>query len=101
MTGQGSRPASTRRGSRSARPCRRPSAWLLVVIFALMASTYYGLTNWLADSFVERGWSDSRAGWLLAALNISAVPGALVLPWLSDHFGGRRPWLIVTGVCYV
>jgi len=82
-------------------PWRRPSAWLLVLIFALMASTYYGLTNWLSDSFVERGWSEGRAGWLIAVLNISAVPGALVLPWLSDHFGGRRPWMIVTGLCYV
>jgi CP family cyanate transporter-like MFS transporter len=82
-------------------PWRRPSAWLLVVIFALMASTYYGLTNWLSDSFVERGWSEGRAGWLIAVLNIAAVPGALVLPWLSDHFGGRRPWLILTGVSYV
>src|SRR4029077_15797503 len=82
-------------------PWRRPSAWLLVVIFALMASTYYGLTNWLSDSFVERGWSEGRAGWLIAVLNIAAVPGALVLPWLSDHVGGRRPWLIVTGVSYV
>jgi CP family cyanate transporter-like MFS transporter len=82
-------------------PWRRPSAWLLVLIFALMASTYYGLTNWLSDSFVERGWSEGRAGWLIAVLNIAAVPGALVLPWLSDHVGGRRPWLIVTGVSYV
>jgi MFS transporter, CP family, cyanate transporter len=82
-------------------PWRRPSAWLLVGIFALMASTYYGLTNWLSDAYVERGWSDSRAGWLIAVLNICAVPGSLVLPWLSDRFGGRRPWLIVTGLLYV
>ena len=82
-------------------PWRRPSAWLLVAIFALMASTYYGLTNWLADSFVERGWSEDRAGWLIAVLNMGAVPGALLIPWLSDHVGGRRPWLIGTGVVYL
>ena len=82
-------------------PWRRPSAWLLVGIFALMASTYYGLTNWLSDSFVERGWTEGRAGWLFAVLNIASIPGAFLLPWLSDHFGGRRPWLILTGVAYV
>jgi CP family cyanate transporter-like MFS transporter len=82
-------------------PLRRPVAWLLVGIFALMASTYYGLTNWLADSFVERGWSDGRAGWLVAVLNVAAIPGSFVLPWLSDHVGGRRPWLIVTGAAYM
>jgi CP family cyanate transporter-like MFS transporter len=34
-------------------------------------------------------------------LNIASVPGALVLPWLSDHVGGRRPWLVGTGVLYL
>jgi CP family cyanate transporter-like MFS transporter len=82
-------------------PWRRPSAWLLVAIFALMASTYYGLANWLSDSFVERGWSEGRAGWLFAVLNIAAIPGSLLIPWLSDHVGGRRPWLIGTGSVYL
>jgi CP family cyanate transporter-like MFS transporter len=82
-------------------PWRRPSAWLLVGTFALMASTYYGLTNWLSDSFVERGWSEGRAGWLIAVLNIAAVPGSLLIPWVSDHLGGRRPWLIGTGIAYL
>ncbi len=85
----------------AALPWRRPVAWLLVVIFGLMASTYYGLTNWLADSYVERGWSDSRAGWVFAVLNIAAIPGSLLVPWLSDHVGGRRPWLVVVGAAYL
>jgi len=75
-------------------PWRRPVAWLLVALFGLTASTYYGLTNWLADSFVERGWSDSDAGWVFAVWNIAAIPGSFVIAWLSDHVGGRRPWLI-------
>jgi CP family cyanate transporter-like MFS transporter len=75
-------------------PWRRPVAWLLVAIFGLTASTYYGLTNWLADSFVERGWTDSDAGWLFAVWNLAAIPGSFVIAWLSDHVGGRRPWLI-------
>ena len=82
-------------------PWRRPSSWLLVAIFSLMASTYYGLNNWLPDSFVERGWSDSRAGLLLAVLNIAAIPASLGIPWLSDHFGGRRPWLLATATLFV
>jgi CP family cyanate transporter-like MFS transporter len=82
-------------------PWRRPSAWLLVAIFGLVASTYYGMTNWLSDSFVERGWTESRAGWVIAMFNICAVPGALLLPWLSDHVGGRRPWLVGTAVGYL
>ena len=82
-------------------PWRRPSAWLLVAIFALMASTYYGFTSWLADSYVERGWSEAQAGWLFAVLNIAGIQGTFLIPWVSDHVGGRRPWLIATGVAYL
>jgi len=82
-------------------PWRRPNSWLLVAIFSMMASTYYGLNNWLPDSFVERGWSDSRAGWLLAVLNIAAIPASLTIPWLSDHVGGRRPWLVGMATLFV
>jgi MFS transporter, CP family, cyanate transporter len=81
-------------------PWRRPIAWLLVVVFGLMACTYYGLANWLADSYVERGWSDSRAGWMFAVLNLTSIPGALLIPWLSDHIGSRRPWLVGTAAVY-
>jgi CP family cyanate transporter-like MFS transporter len=59
------------------------------------------MTNWLSDSFVERGWTESSAGWVIAMFNICAVPGALLLPWLSDHVGGRRPWLVGTAVGYL
>ena len=82
-------------------PWRRSVAWLLVVIFGLMACTYYGLTSWLADSYVERGWSDSRAGWMFAVLNITSIPGALLIPWLSDHIGSRRSWLVMTAAVYL
>lgn len=71
-------------------------AWLLVAIFALMACTYYGVNSWLPDSLVEQGWDEKRAGAVLALLNIAAIPGSFVVPWLSELRGGRRPWLIVT-----
>ena len=40
------------------------TAWLLVAVFALMASAYYGLNAWLPDAYAEHGWSDGRAGLL-------------------------------------
>jgi CP family cyanate transporter-like MFS transporter len=80
------------------RPARLPwgsgVAWLLVALFALMASGYYGLNAWLPDSYVERGWSAVRAGDLLAVLNAAAILGSFVIPWVSDRHGGRRPWLL-------
>jgi MFS transporter, CP family, cyanate transporter len=67
----------------------------------LMASTYYGINAWLPDSYVERGWSIERAGNLLALLNLVAIPAALIIPWLSDHIGGRRRWLLAMAASFV
>ena len=58
------------------------------------ASAYYGLIAWLPDAYGERGWSDSSAGLLIAAMNLTAIPCSFVVPWLSDRHGGRRPWLV-------
>ena len=75
-------------------PWRSRTAWLLVLIFVSMSSSYYGLIAWLPDAYGERGWSDDAAGGLVAALSVTAIPASFVLPWLSDRRGGRRPWLL-------
>jgi MFS transporter, CP family, cyanate transporter len=100
--------ALTRDDTPHARPGRPPrlpwrsrTAWLLVGIFGLMACTYYGINSWVPDSLVERGWSDRSAGAVLAAMNTFAIPAAFLVPWLSDRHGGRRPWLVAMGCCFV
>jgi len=75
-------------------PWSSPIAWLLVAAFGCMAMSYYGLNAWLADSFVERGWSESSAGWLLALSQLSAIPASFGIPWLSDRVGRRQPFLV-------
>lgn len=89
----------------TARPPRLPwgsrVAWLLVALFALMASTYYGINAWLPDSYVERGWGTQAAGSLLAVLNLVAIPASFLVPWLSDRVGGRRPWLVAMATTFV
>ena len=82
-------------------PWRSGVAWLLVALFSLMASTYYGINAWLPDSYVERGWSTERAGNLLALLNLVAIPAALLIPWLSDRFWGRRGWLVAMALSFL
>jgi len=95
-------PTHERRFERPSRlPWRSRVAWLLVAIFALMASTYYGINAWLPDSYVERGWSSERAGTLLAVLNFVAIPASFLIPWLSDRVGGRRIWLAAMATSFV
>lgn len=94
-------PAYERRPERPPRlPWHSRAAWLLVVLFGLMASTYYGINAWLPDSYVERGWSTGSAGSLLAVLNLVAIPAAFVVPWLSDRAGTRRHWLVAMGTTF-
>jgi MFS transporter, CP family, cyanate transporter len=99
----------TRHESAHVRPVERPPrlplhsgvAWLLVALFSLMASTYYGINAWLPDSYVERGWSTAAAGSLLAVLNLVAIPASFVVPWLSDRVGTRRGWLGAMATTFV
>jgi MFS transporter, CP family, cyanate transporter len=76
-------------------PLRSRTAWLMVCIFAMMGSAYYGLNAWLPDAYTERGWSDGSAGLLVAMMNLTAIPMSFLIPWLSDRRGGgRKPWLV-------
>lgn len=82
-------------------PLRSRVAWLLVLVFSLMSSTYYGINAWLPDSYVERGWSTQAAGSLLAVLNLVAIPASFVVPWLSDRIGTRRRWIVGMATLFV
>lgn len=75
-------------------PFHSGTAWTLVGIFGSMACVFYGLNSWLPDAYVERGWSDGKAGALLAVLNITALVTTVTIPWLSDRTGGRRAYLV-------
>ena len=74
-------------------PLRDPLAWRLVAAFFLMSSVFYGLNSWLPDIYVERGWSESHAGALLAVMNTLTIPTGFAVAWAADHWGQRRVWL--------
>jgi CP family cyanate transporter-like MFS transporter len=74
-------------------PWRSPLAWRLVGAFLFMSATYYGLNAWLPDVYVERGWSESKAGALLAVLNATQIVAGLSIAWLADRMWSRRTWM--------
>ena len=67
---------------------------MLAAVFCLMAVVFYGLTAWLPDVYVERGWSEGSAGGLIAVLNVASLPTTLLVPWLADRYGSRRLYLV-------
>jgi CP family cyanate transporter-like MFS transporter len=74
-------------------PLRSPVAWALCVAFAVEGFTFYGITAWLPDAFVERGWSQGEAGALLGVVLAVGLPVGLAVPWAADRVGSRRLYL--------
>jgi MFS transporter, CP family, cyanate transporter len=74
-------------------PIRNTTAWAVSLVFAMIAVCFYGLSAWLPDAYVEHGWSEGRAGALLAVVQAVTVPAGLLLPWLADRYGSRRVYL--------
>jgi MFS transporter, CP family, cyanate transporter len=74
-------------------PLRSSLGWQLVAAFFLMSFVFYGLNSWLPDVYVERGWSQSAAGALLAVMNTLTIPVGFIVAWAADHVGTRRVWL--------
>lgn len=79
----------------AALPWRTAHAWLIASIFALQAVTFYGFNAWLADAYVERGWSETRAGALVALMNGVTLVGGVATAVTADRIGSRRSFLLV------
>jgi len=82
-------------------PLLVPLAWVLAAVFALQSILFYGFNAWLADAYVERGWSDTRAGGLAAVMNGVALVVGAATALGADRFGSRRAFLIGGSVASV
>ena len=71
-------------------PWRRPSAWLLGLVFASQSTLFYGSITWLASAYVERGWTIGQAAGLIAFFNGIGLLASLSVPIFADRIGTRR-----------
>jgi CP family cyanate transporter-like MFS transporter len=74
-------------------PWRRPSAWLLGVIFGSQSILFYGGITWLASIYAERGWGAIEAGGLVALFTGIGIVPTLAVPVFADRIGTRRTQL--------
>jgi MFS transporter, CP family, cyanate transporter len=79
-------------------PWRRPSAWLLGLIFGSQSILFYGCITWLASVQVERGWSEAEAGGLIALITGIGLVATLAVPAIGDRVGTRRSQLAVAAM---
>jgi len=75
-------------------PWRRPRAWALAFVFGTQSVLFYAAVSWLPTVYVERGWSPSDAGLLLALMNGTGLVATFGGPGLAERFGSRRGHLL-------
>lgn len=75
-------------------PFRVPVAWAIAGAFALQSILFYGFNAWLAEAYVERGWSQTAAGGLLALMNAAALAVGVWTALVGDRRGSRRTFLV-------
>jgi CP family cyanate transporter-like MFS transporter len=51
---------------------------------------FYTSLAWLAPSYVDRGWSQADAGFLLGVFTASQIVAALFMPWAAERSPARR-----------
>jgi CP family cyanate transporter-like MFS transporter len=70
-----------------------PHSVLLGAVFGLQSICFAAVTNWIAALYHHHGWTSGHAAFTTAMVSILVIPGALVIPALSDR-GDRRTWVL-------
>jgi len=71
-------------------PWRNRTAWALTLYLTFNSIIFYTSLAWLAPSFVDRGWTQTDAGFLFGAFTASQVIAALVMPAIAERTPARR-----------
>ncbi len=79
-------------------PLRRGIVWGVAILFGLRAIIFQGVTAWLPSIYVEQGWSQSSAAFLLVVLQVVGIPVTTVSAMLADRIGSRRVYLSIAAV---
>jgi CP family cyanate transporter-like MFS transporter len=66
-------------------------------VFGLQSVCFAAVTNWVAALYHHHGWSLSAASFTTAVASILIIPGALVIPALSDR-GQRGRWALAAAL---
>ena len=79
-------------------PWRSRTAWILVLVFGLQSMQFYGVSAWIPNVYIERGWTIAAAGALVAVFNGVGLLTTIGVPLVADRLGARRPQLVMASV---
>lgn len=83
-------------GGRTRMPWASRSAWLTAALLTGENVSFLVALAWIAPTFQARGLSADEAGFLLGAVTIGGMLGAVSTPMLSQFGSDRRPVLLLT-----
>ncbi|WP_426707653.1 MFS transporter [Corynebacterium auriscanis] len=90
MRGQGAKHPSSR-------PLwSNPITWAVTTYFAILSVLFYTISAWLPTILTDRGIPLERGSSMLAIINFTAIPLALLIS-LRVHNSGSQRWATVTG----
>lgn len=73
---------------------RTPLAWQVMLLMGSQSSLAYIVFGWLPTLLVRQGYSESEAGWLMAASILTQLISAIAAPWFARMSKDQRPALI-------
>jgi MFS family permease len=68
---------------------------LLLFIFFIGLGVFNAVTTWIEDILKPRHISITQAGIIGGLMVVGGVIGAVIIPWLSDRYHKRVPFLII------
>lgn len=77
------------------------TAWWVTLFMGIQSLLFYSLVAWLPTIVVSKGMTDTFAGNMALAFQLTAIPATLVIPVLCDKIRNQRSLVIVTCTLYL
>lgn len=74
---------------------------LLFVLAALALGFFNGLTTWLEPILADQRINAEDAGLVGGMLIVGGILGSAIIPAISDHYGQRKPFLLLSAAASV
>lgn len=69
--------------------------WLLMIIFFIGLGVFNSVTTWIENIMMPRGFTAVQAGNTGGAMIVGGIVGALIMPFLSDYYRRRTPFIMI------
>jgi MFS family permease len=69
--------------------------WLLMFIFFIGLGVFNSVTTWIENIMMPRGFTAGEAGNTGGAMIGGGILGALIMPFLSDYYRRRTPFIMI------